>query len=107
MRCRHMARDRSKLAFGSTARLVRHFCEVGFGSPDAVTIVYVVKIALYVLAGWAFVLSTPGIDGFTAADVDTPEDLRRLAEQMSAGDLGCPRTRELLRSWQRLEESTT
>jgi hypothetical protein len=46
--------------------LVRHFCEVGFGSPDAVTIVYVVKIVLYLLAGWGFVLSTPGIDGFTA-----------------------------------------
>jgi hypothetical protein len=46
--------------------LVRHFCEVGFGSPDAVTIVYLVKIVLYVLVGWAFVLSTPGIDGFTA-----------------------------------------
>lgn len=42
-----------------------------------------------------------------AADVDTPEDLRRLAESLSSGDLGCPRTRELLRSWQRLEESTT
>jgi hypothetical protein len=46
--------------------LVRHFCEVGFGSPDVVTIVYVVKIAVYLLVGWAFVLSTPGIDGFTA-----------------------------------------
>lgn len=46
--------------------LVRHFCEVGFGSPDVVTIVYLVKIVLYLLAGWAFVLSTPGIDGFTA-----------------------------------------
>jgi hypothetical protein len=46
--------------------LVRHFCEVGFGSPDAVTIVYLVKIVLYALVGWLFVLSTPGIDGFTA-----------------------------------------
>lgn len=46
--------------------LVRHFCEVGFGSPDVVTIVYVVKIVFYVLVGWLFVLSTPGIDGFTA-----------------------------------------
>ena len=46
--------------------LVRHFCEVGFGSPDAVTIVYLVKIVLYLLAGWGFVLTTPGIDGFTA-----------------------------------------
>jgi rSAM/selenodomain-associated transferase 1 len=31
-----------------------------------------------------------------AADVDTPEDLRRLAAGMAAGDLGCPRTRALL-----------
>ena len=46
--------------------LVRHFCEVGFGSPDVVTLVYVVKIALYVLVGWLLVLSTPGIDGFSA-----------------------------------------
>ena len=46
--------------------LVRHFAEVGFGSPDVVTLIYVVKIALYVLVGWLFVLSTPGIDGFTA-----------------------------------------
>ena len=37
-----------------------------------------------------------------AADVDTPEDLRRLAEQMISADLGCPRTRELLRAWRRL-----
>lgn len=39
-----------------------------------------------------------------ASDVDTPEDLRRLAELMSADDLGCPRTRELLRTWQWLPE---
>lgn len=37
-----------------------------------------------------------------ASDVDTPEDLRRLAARMSSDDLGCPRTRELLRAWQRL-----
>lgn len=36
-----------------------------------------------------------------ASDVDTPEDLRRLAERLAAdvdSDLGCPRTRDLLQS---------
>jgi len=37
-----------------------------------------------------------------AADIDTPEDLRRLAERMSSGDLGCPRTRALLSMWGRI-----
>jgi rSAM/selenodomain-associated transferase 1 len=43
------------------------------------------------------------------SDVDTPEDLRRLAARLASDtsdDLGCPRTRELLRTWQRLEEGT-
>jgi rSAM/selenodomain-associated transferase 1 len=35
-------------------------------------------------------------------DVDTPDDLRRLASRMSCEDLGCPRTRDLLRTWDRL-----
>lgn len=35
-------------------------------------------------------------------DVDTPDDLRRLASRMTGGDLGCPRTRDLLRDWKRL-----
>lgn len=40
-------------------------------------------------------------------DVDTPDDLRRLASRMSCGDLGCPRTRDLLRTWGRLEGRMT
>jgi glycosyltransferase A (GT-A) superfamily protein (DUF2064 family) len=36
------------------------------------------------------------------SDVDTPADLRRLAARLAGGDLGCPRTRDLLRSWHRL-----
>jgi uncharacterized protein len=46
-----------------------------------------------------------------ASDVDTPEDLRRLAARLASDtsdDLGCPRTRELLLAWQRLSvEGTT
>jgi rSAM/selenodomain-associated transferase 1 len=37
-----------------------------------------------------------------AADVDTADDLRRLAAAMQENDLGCPRTRALLAAWRRL-----
>lgn len=37
-----------------------------------------------------------------ASDVDTPEDLRRLAARMASDDLDCPRTRRLLRAWGRV-----
>jgi len=39
----------------------------------------------------------------TASDVDTPDDLRRLAARMATEDLGCPRTRALLEAWGRIE----
>lgn len=42
-----------------------------------------------------------------AADVDTPDDLRRLAAAMAGGDLGCPRTRDLLAAWDRLPAATS
>jgi rSAM/selenodomain-associated transferase 1 len=37
-----------------------------------------------------------------AADVDTADDLGRLAAAMKESDLGCPRTRALLAAWRRL-----
>ncbi|CAB4691751.1 MAG: DUF3556 domain-containing protein [Actinobacteria bacterium] len=46
--------------------VIRHLCEVGFGTPDVVYVFYVVKIGLYLLGGMLFALTTPGIDGFTA-----------------------------------------
>lgn len=37
-----------------------------------------------------------------ASDVDTPADLRRLAERLAADPRSCPRTRALLEAWGRL-----
>ena len=44
--------------------MARHWAEVGFGTPVALHLFYVVKILLYVLGGWLFALTTKGIDGF-------------------------------------------
>ncbi|GAA1899388.1 hypothetical protein GCM10009736_79790 [Actinomadura bangladeshensis] len=46
--------------------LIRHLCEVGFGTPDVVYLLYTVKIGLYVLGAMGFALATEGIDGFTS-----------------------------------------
>ena len=43
-----------------------HWAEVGFGTPVVLHLLYVVKIALYILACWLFALATKGIDGFTS-----------------------------------------
>ena len=45
--------------------MARHWAEVGFGTPVALHLFYVVKILLYILGGWLFALATKGIDGFT------------------------------------------
>src|ERR1700757_5293024 len=45
--------------------MARHWAEVGFGTPVALHLFYVVKICLYILGGWLFALATKGIDGFT------------------------------------------
>jgi hypothetical protein len=47
--------------------MARHVAEYGFGTPDVVYVLYALKIALYLLVGMAFALSTPGVDGFTHA----------------------------------------
>jgi hypothetical protein len=46
--------------------MARHWAQVGFGTPGVLHLFYVVKILLYVLVAWLVVLSTTGIDGFTA-----------------------------------------
>jgi hypothetical protein len=45
--------------------MARHWAEVGFGTPVALHLFYVVKICMYILGAWLFALATKGIDGFT------------------------------------------
>jgi Transmembrane protein of unknown function (DUF3556) len=45
--------------------MARHWAEVGFGTPIVLHLFYVVKILLYILGAWLFVLATKGVDGFT------------------------------------------
>lgn len=46
--------------------MARHWAEVGFGTPVALHLFYVAKIAAYVLVAWLIALSTDGINGFTS-----------------------------------------
>lgn len=46
------------------APMARHYGEHGFGSPDIVVVGYVIKLVIFVAVAWAFILSTPGIDGW-------------------------------------------
>jgi len=45
--------------------MAQHWAEIGFGTPVALHLFYVVKIGLYILGAWLFALATKGIDGFT------------------------------------------
>ncbi|WP_204802084.1 DUF3556 domain-containing protein [Mycobacterium riyadhense] len=45
--------------------MARHWAEVGFGTPVALHLFYVVKVLLYILVAWLIVVSTKGIEGFT------------------------------------------
>jgi Transmembrane protein of unknown function (DUF3556) len=45
--------------------MARHWAEVGFGTPVALHLFYVVKILLYILVAWLIVFTTRGINGFT------------------------------------------
>ncbi|OBC13407.1 hypothetical protein A5784_31555 [Mycobacterium sp. 852013-50091_SCH5140682] len=45
--------------------MARHWAEVGFGTPVALHLFYVAKIAAYILVAWLIALSTDGINGFT------------------------------------------
>ncbi|UDY35184.1 DUF3556 domain-containing protein [Dermatobacter hominis] len=44
--------------------MARHFAEHGFGSPDVVILMYLVKMLVFVAIGWAFIMTTPGINGW-------------------------------------------
>jgi hypothetical protein len=45
--------------------MAQHWAEVGFGTPVALHLFYVIKIGLYILGAWLFMLATKGIDGFS------------------------------------------
>jgi hypothetical protein len=45
--------------------MARHWAEVGFGTPVALHLFYVAKIAAYILVAWLIALTTNGVDGFT------------------------------------------
>ncbi|MFV8048739.1 DUF3556 domain-containing protein [Mycobacterium sp. 48b] len=49
--------------------MAQHIAENGMGNPDVFTLLYVVKIGLYILGGLLFALSTTGIDRW--GDIET------------------------------------
>src|SRR5690242_5809929 len=45
--------------------MARHWAEVGFGTPVALHLFYIAKIAAYILVAWLIALSADGVNGFT------------------------------------------
>jgi Transmembrane protein of unknown function (DUF3556) len=43
--------------------MARHWAEVGFGTPVALHLFYVIKVGLYILAAWLICLTTKGLGG--------------------------------------------
>jgi Transmembrane protein of unknown function (DUF3556) len=43
--------------------MARHWAEVGFGTPVALHLFYVIKVGLYILAAWLICLTTTGLGG--------------------------------------------
>ena len=52
--------------------MARHWAEVGFGTPVALHLFYVVKILLYILVAWLIVLTTKGSTDSPTSSRGTP-----------------------------------
>ena len=46
-------------------RMAAHWAESGAGTPTVLHAFYLLKIALYIVGGWLFALTTSGIEGFS------------------------------------------
>lgn len=55
---------RAKPRMERARALVVHWADVGFGTPDSVYLLYILKIAGYIAAAMFFVAITPGVGGF-------------------------------------------
>ena len=69
--------DMAEWSKGTRAEKIRpmakHWAEVGFGTPVALHLFYVVKIGVYILGGWLFALtrvSTQEVRGNVSAEFE-------------------------------------
>ncbi|MBO0879227.1 MAG: DUF3556 domain-containing protein [Mycobacterium sp.] len=47
--------------------MAKHWAEVGFGTPVALHLFYLVKVFLYIVGGWLFALTTKGLGGLAGS----------------------------------------